>query len=115
MGLRVLAEGVETAAQAAAVQRAGCTGAQGFYFGRPVPAPALAAEVPALNRLFAGVGGATGRGVLGSEDGGATWGPVGSPDMGPVAALALDSARNLLYAGASTGLWQLADPRPSTR
>ena len=87
----------------------------GFPLQRQVALAALAAEVPALNRLFAGVGGATGRGVLGSEDGGATWGPVGSPDMGPVAALALDSARNLLFAGASTGLWQLADPRPSTR
>jgi hypothetical protein len=37
---------------------------------RPVTLAALAAELPALNRLFAGVGGVTGRGVLGSFVGG---------------------------------------------
>jgi len=37
MGAEVLAEGVETAEQAAALAEAGATLAQGWYFGRPVP------------------------------------------------------------------------------
>ena len=37
-GMRCIAEGVETAAQIAALQEAGCRYAQGYYFDRPLPA-----------------------------------------------------------------------------
>ncbi len=38
LGLRVLAEGIETAGQLAAMRAEGCDEAQGYFFGRPVPA-----------------------------------------------------------------------------
>jgi EAL domain-containing protein (putative c-di-GMP-specific phosphodiesterase class I) len=38
LGMRVLAEGVETAEQADYLERNGCDAYQGFWFGRPVPA-----------------------------------------------------------------------------
>jgi diguanylate cyclase (GGDEF)-like protein len=44
LGLSVVAEGVETAAQVAELRALGCNGAQGYWFGRPVPEN----EVPAL-------------------------------------------------------------------
>jgi EAL domain-containing protein (putative c-di-GMP-specific phosphodiesterase class I) len=37
LGARVVAEGVETEAQARELRTIGCDGAQGFLFGRPVP------------------------------------------------------------------------------
>ena len=43
LGLLVVAEGVETAAQAAELRVMGCHAGQGFYFGRPRPTEAIAA------------------------------------------------------------------------
>jgi EAL domain-containing protein (putative c-di-GMP-specific phosphodiesterase class I) len=37
LGLRVVAEGVETADQRAALAALGCTAAQGYHFFRPMP------------------------------------------------------------------------------
>jgi EAL domain-containing protein (putative c-di-GMP-specific phosphodiesterase class I) len=45
LGLKVVAEGVETAAQADWLIRAGCDYAQGFYYARPMPAEAFEAEL----------------------------------------------------------------------
>jgi EAL domain-containing protein (putative c-di-GMP-specific phosphodiesterase class I) len=58
LGINVLAEGVETQAQATLLARHGCVEAQGYAIGRPVPAAAFqrswltAAGTPAMTRLF---------------------------------------------------------------
>ena len=44
LGKRVIAEGIETADQAAALETMGCDQGQGFYYARP----AESAEIPAL-------------------------------------------------------------------
>jgi EAL domain-containing protein (putative c-di-GMP-specific phosphodiesterase class I) len=41
VGIRAVAEGVETAEQAEALKVMGCDLAQGFHFARPLPAPLL--------------------------------------------------------------------------
>jgi diguanylate cyclase (GGDEF)-like protein/PAS domain S-box-containing protein len=43
LGLRVLAEGVETSAQCAFLRNEGCNAVQGFHIGRPLPAGGFAA------------------------------------------------------------------------
>ena len=46
LGLTVVAEGVETPAQAAFLQAHGCQRFQGFLYARPAPAEALAGRLP---------------------------------------------------------------------
>ena len=48
LGIEVLAEGVETEAQRAALLAIGCPLAQGYLFSRPVTADALAAQLAAM-------------------------------------------------------------------
>ena len=46
LGLKVLAEGVETEAQLDALAALGCDEVQGYYFSRPVPAPNVSELFP---------------------------------------------------------------------
>ena len=48
LGLDIVAEGVEDTATLAALVAAGCDLAQGYLFGRPIPAPAIADTVARL-------------------------------------------------------------------
>lgn len=41
LGLRMIAEGVESAGQASRLQELGCEWVQGYYFVRPLPAPEI--------------------------------------------------------------------------
>ena len=49
LGLKVVAEGVETAEQLAFLTSLGCDGAQGYYFSRPVPADEFARLLQSWN------------------------------------------------------------------
>jgi len=57
LGMIPLAEGVETRGQLEYLAERGCTLGQGFYFGRPVPAEEITADL--LDRPLRGVGEAT--------------------------------------------------------
>ncbi|MET8065987.1 bifunctional diguanylate cyclase/phosphodiesterase, partial [Micromonospora sp. NPDC005313] len=48
LGLRVVAEGVETAEQRTALAELGCTAAQGYHFFKPMPADKIAAVLASL-------------------------------------------------------------------
>ncbi|MEH1016333.1 bifunctional diguanylate cyclase/phosphodiesterase [Micromonospora sp. CPCC 206060] len=48
LGLRVVAEGVETAEQRAALAELGCTSAQGYHFFKPMPADKITAVLGSL-------------------------------------------------------------------
>jgi EAL domain-containing protein (putative c-di-GMP-specific phosphodiesterase class I) len=41
LGLRMIAEGVESAGQASRLHELGCERVQGYYFFRPLPAPEI--------------------------------------------------------------------------
>ncbi len=56
LGLRVLAEGVETKAQLAFLHEIGCEFAQGYLFSRAVPAARFEIEVPEWREAFAKIG-----------------------------------------------------------
>ena len=45
LNMRVTVEGVETAAQAAFLDKANCDQAQGYFFGHPVPASDIGAHI----------------------------------------------------------------------
>ncbi len=56
LGISVVAEGVETGAQAAYLAQHGCHQIQGYFVGQPLPAAEFAASLPGLGRrLQAGV------------------------------------------------------------
>jgi predicted signal transduction protein with EAL and GGDEF domain len=53
LGLEVVAEGVETAEQAAEAQALGCGWAQGYYFARPAPATEIESLIRSGTHTFA--------------------------------------------------------------
>ena len=56
LGLRTVAEGIETAGQLAHVTRLGCDLAQGFHFARPLTAAELEPRLPGANGATGGPG-----------------------------------------------------------
>lgn len=55
LGLKIVAEGVETAEQQALLTRLGCNSLQGYLLGRPVPAEQLTTSLAALGSPAEGV------------------------------------------------------------
>ncbi|WP_061152445.1 putative bifunctional diguanylate cyclase/phosphodiesterase [Caballeronia arvi] len=56
LGMRVVAEGVETREQLEFVLRHGCDAIQGYYFGRPMPMAAISEFLRSFGTLAAGEG-----------------------------------------------------------
>ncbi|SCE79753.1 diguanylate cyclase/phosphodiesterase [Micromonospora tulbaghiae] len=54
LGLRVVAEGVETAEQRTALAELGCTAAQGYHFFKPMPADKIAAVLASMRDVAPG-------------------------------------------------------------
>jgi diguanylate cyclase (GGDEF)-like protein/PAS domain S-box-containing protein len=50
LGIKTIAEGVETKMQAAALRELGCTVAQGFLYGRPAPHAEIARSMASISR-----------------------------------------------------------------
>jgi diguanylate cyclase (GGDEF)-like protein/PAS domain S-box-containing protein len=65
LGLAVVAEGIEHEEQARVLYDLGCRQAQGYHFGRPVPADEITARLPAAAAV--GAGGAAGMAAPGRK------------------------------------------------
>jgi EAL domain-containing protein (putative c-di-GMP-specific phosphodiesterase class I) len=55
LGIGVVAEGIETRAQADRLRASGCDLGQGYFFARPMPAPATTRFLRASRRRVAGL------------------------------------------------------------
>ncbi len=51
LGMQIIAEGVETDAQLAQLRMEGCDIAQGFFFGRPIPASEIGRQLGRHNPI----------------------------------------------------------------
>jgi EAL domain-containing protein (putative c-di-GMP-specific phosphodiesterase class I) len=51
LGIKVVAEGVETAAQMTLLRELGCNLVQGYYMGRPMPANDVPQFIPARTQV----------------------------------------------------------------
>lgn len=85
LGLAVIAEGVETAEQLAFLDRHGCSGYQGWYFGRPVSLPDFEASLADVAAVTAVGPSATGVGSAGTGGGAVPTGRAGVPPPVPAA------------------------------
>ncbi len=74
-----------------------------------VVAAGLQVQEAGAERILLGLGG-EGRGVIGSDDGGSSFWPVGRRPIGPAKALVLDPATGRLYAGTDQGVWFIEQP-----
>ena len=50
MGLKVIAEGIETTGQEAELKTLGCDEVQGFYYAKPMPADEFFSFLEKINR-----------------------------------------------------------------